>query len=87
MPRAQMLVQSMRSGPLRITELNYHPNLNARSLAAEFGFEYQRMPEASVKAFLTPAESVRILEVETTQAECKIQFEAFKNLIGKKYGN
>lgn len=60
--------------------------LDARSLAAEFGLVYQHMPEATLNKFFTSTGNIQILEIESSQSESKIQFEAFKNLIRKNYG-
>ncbi len=54
--------------------------LNARSIAAEFGFTYLEGPTTSLKKFFTSGKNAKILEMESSQARNKKIFEEFKKI-------
>ncbi len=60
-------------------------NLNARSLAAEYGFEYIDAASSDLKDFFKSGKAARILEVESTQALNKETFNEFKKQLKKTY--
>ncbi len=60
--------------------------LNAKSLAAEFGFTHHDASNVIWKEFFTPNGNVKILEIDSSQAMNKKVFEEFKKYLTKGYG-
>jgi len=59
--------------------------LNAKSLASEFGFTYMEASRADLAAFFKIKKNVKILETESSQSINKKIFEEFKKHIKNRY--
>jgi len=89
------IIFNMIDGPGNVPERDEFfvtkQNLTAKHLAAEFGFDYLHVDSAkkiknSLKDFLIFANTMKILEMVSSQEENKEAFEKFKQQIKSGYG-